>query len=203
MRGIPFKSLTKVLFILVGVAAGGLQMMAQTTIPFPLVGSTRRHCSNNLDGVDWTNPSYDDSAAPWFEGPGLLSNDSGNAAIAPMIQTVMVGPRVSVDGGPAQHSYYFRKKFTVAGPVVPSVLRFVGRIDDGIIIFLNGNPIYYLRITNDTPLVYASSDFATGYACGGDRIVVTMSSKLQPPDSWQARTLWQSSLCRRARTAVT
>jgi hypothetical protein len=85
-----------------------------------------------------------------------------------MIQTVMVGPRVSVDGGPVQHSYYFRKKFTVAGPVVPSVLRFAGRIDDGIIIFLNGNRVYHLRITNDTPLVYASSDLATGYACGGD-----------------------------------
>ena len=150
------------------IAATQWQAFAQPVPVIPLTGAVWRHSSNSLDGVDWTAPDYDDSAAPWFEGMSLLSNDTGNGTVAPLIGTFIVGPQVPVDGGPVQHAYYFRTRFNWNPPVMPSLLNVTSRVDDAAVFFLNGNEIFRLRVAPETAIQYDALDFATGLPCGGD-----------------------------------
>jgi hypothetical protein len=160
-------SIIRKLLLFVALMGAQWQVLAQPVPVVSLVGQIWRHASNNLDGVNWMAPDYDDSGAPWFEGPSLLSNDTGNGGINPLIRTPIAGPQSAVDGV-VQHAYYFRTRFNWNSAPVPSVLSCTGRVDDGAIFFLNGNEIFRLRVAADTAIQFAALDFATGLACGGD-----------------------------------
>ena len=58
--------------------------------------------ADNLDGVNWTAPSYDDSA--WPTGPGLLAFEN-NSLITPLIGTTLADPRVPPPGLGSGHAY--------------------------------------------------------------------------------------------------
>jgi hypothetical protein len=94
--------------------------------------------TTNLDGVNWTAPSYNDSA--WPSGPGLLAFEN-NSAITPLITTVLNDPRTSSAFVSSGHGYYFRA--TVYLPNDPANYTFNASayVDDGAVFYVNGTEI--------------------------------------------------------------
>jgi len=117
--------------------------------------------TNNLDGVNWTAATYNDSA--WeTTGPGLLWADNrGPNSNIPGLGTEL--PLAS-DGYPYP-TYYFRTRFSFTGSPAGAVLQLQDYIDDGAVFYLNGAEIYRLRMPS-TAIV--NSTLADGYPCGGD-----------------------------------
>jgi len=124
--------------------------------------------TNNLDGVNWTAPGYDDTN--WLgEGPALLHMEA-STLVAPK-NTVLppgVGQPISQ---PIPRTYYFRTHFEFAGET-PSGLIFSNYIDDGAVFYVNGAEVRRLRvpaaptaITNNTP---ANGSPCAGTAQAGD-----------------------------------
>src|SRR5687767_10153071 len=82
------KSLLTLLLLVVTVGAA----FGQTNVIFPRQGTVWKYNQTNdlftetAGGTGWTLLAYDDSGPSWQQGPALLSQDTGNAAIAPLIQ---------------------------------------------------------------------------------------------------------------------
>ncbi len=112
-----------------------------TTLHLPLLSfnDTWRFTTNNLDGVYWTDPEFDDSE--WLgEGPALLYIEDNGA----------VGPRstpLPASGDGPYTTYYFRTFFTVTNtPIEAYALVFTNFIDDGAVFYLNGLEIQRVRM---------------------------------------------------------
>jgi hypothetical protein len=95
-----------------------------------------------------------------------VKTTSGNPAsgVAPL------GTRITdynVGTGYPFTTYYFRARIH-ADTVAPGArLRLLARIDDGAVLYINGNEV--LRIRMDAfPAPILNGSFATGYGCGGD-----------------------------------
>ena len=123
--------------------------------------------ATNLDGVNWTAPSYDDSG--WEgPGPGLLWADTRATGPNPE-----VGPRgLQLPANPENFgfpfvTYYFRTHFNSPGASSGAKLRLSTQIDDGAVFYLNGAEIVRLRMPS-APEVISNSQIATGYPCEGD-----------------------------------
>jgi hypothetical protein len=120
--------------------------------------------TNNLDGVNWTAPGYDDSG--WTgSGPGLLWADKRgpNSALSPL------GINMPIDTGTQYPyvTYYFRTHFSYTGALPGASMVFTTYIDDGAVFYLNGVELYRLRMPA-APAVIANSTLASGYPCSGD-----------------------------------
>ncbi|HLH57311.1 MAG TPA: phosphodiester glycosidase family protein [Verrucomicrobiae bacterium] len=130
----------------------------------------------NLDGVNWTAPSYDDSS--WnASGPGLLWVDTRGSANAnipvPMVTQMPSDPST----GNPYPTYYFRTHFNFTNSSKGITLLATDYLDDGAVFYLNGTEIYRLRMPA-TPIAYAT--LASGYPCSnsvdyGDAVC---------PDNW-------------------
>ncbi|MBE7501584.1 MAG: phosphodiester glycosidase family protein [Verrucomicrobiales bacterium] len=115
--------------------------------------------TNNLDGVNWTAPEYND--ADWLgRGPGLLAVEDSPT----------VGPRNTVlppaFGTRIPRTYYFRTHFTLAGHPAGVSLTFSNYVDDAAVFYLNGVEVYRLRMPPH-PEVILNSTLADGFACAG------------------------------------
>lgn len=113
--------------------------------------------TNNLDGVNWTAPEYDD--ADWLgRGPGLLAVEDSPT----------VGPRNTVlppaFGTRIPRTYYFRTHFGLAGNPAGVSLTFSNYVDDAAVFYLNGVEVYRLRMP-PPPEVILNSTLADGFAC--------------------------------------
>jgi len=82
-------------------------------------------------GSDWVLPEYDD--ASWAQGPALLYVESSGLPAAKQTQLVL-----------GADTYYFRTQFQADGSTEISTLALQTIIDDGAIVYLNGNEV--LRI---------------------------------------------------------
>lgn len=103
-------------------------------------------------GTTWRDPAYDDSA--WPTGAGLLYVE-GSSLPAPKSTPLTLG----------KITYYFRKHFTFNGdPSATDTLDFATVIDDGAIIYLNGNEVLRFRITGDATYDTRADDPAVGNA---------------------------------------
>lgn len=126
-----------------------------------------RYRAGSLDGQSWTAAAYNDTdwAGP---GNGVLwvhpSRSSPASGVSP------VGSRITTynpANGFPYITYYFRTRFQ-AGPVLPGTrLRFVGRIDDGAVVYLNGKELHRLRM-DEFPASISFNSLATGFPCLGD-----------------------------------
>jgi hypothetical protein len=139
-----------------------------TTSIFDLT-NTWTYGTANLDGLNWTAPSYNDSG--WDgSGPGLLWIDirGPNTNITEPLMTQMPGdPNNSYSAGYPYTTYYFRTHFPFTNSLSGVSLLFTDYIDDGAVFYLNGVEIYRLRMpTAPTPIYNAT--LAAGYACSGD-----------------------------------
>jgi hypothetical protein len=104
-------------------------------VPF---GATWQYLDTGVDlGTDWTLPEFDDST--WASGPAELGYGDNDEATV-------------VDGGPVDNRHvttYFRHHFTVANPASITSLALKVRRDDGVIVYLNGQPILADNFTNE------------------------------------------------------
>ena len=91
--------------------------------------------SNNLDGVNWMLPNYNDSA--WQAGPGLLAFEN-LASIVPLINTTLLAPTAPPPGLGAGHAYYFRTKLVVTNDLTGFTVTAKMRLDDCGVIYING-----------------------------------------------------------------
>jgi hypothetical protein len=131
-------SVTAVLTVDLGVPGS-----PQTISVLAYTNVWRYNQSNNLDGVEWTASDYDDRG--WQSGPGLLACE-GNSAIAPLIKTPLLDPRVPPPGLEPGHAYYFRTTFNLPGDVIMSDATATFRCDDGAMIYLNGGALKPIRV---------------------------------------------------------
>jgi hypothetical protein len=119
------------------------------------------YTTNDLDGVNWTASSYDDSG--WEgSGPGLLwaDNRGPNSDISDM-NTAM--PLAANDY--PYITYYFRTHFNFTNSPVGVALQIQANVDDGALFYLNGTQIWNLRMP---PPPVLNSTLAIGYPCSGD-----------------------------------
>ena len=126
-----------------------------------------KYTTANLDGVNWTPPSYDDSA--WRgPGPALLWVDvrstGPNPAVDPKNTQMPSDPN---NNGFPYTTYYFRTHFTATNSALGTGLVFSGYIDDGAVFYLNGTEIYRLRI-DPSPTPISNNTLASGFPCSGD-----------------------------------
>jgi hypothetical protein len=89
--------------------------------------------SNDLTGVNWTATNYND--ATWPTGPGLLYVETA-ALPAPKSTALTIG----------RTTYYFRTRFNFSGNPAGVSLKFFTVLDDGAIIYLNGQEIHRIRM---------------------------------------------------------
>ncbi|MCX7872611.1 MAG: lamin tail domain-containing protein, partial [Verrucomicrobiae bacterium] len=96
----------------------------------------------DLTGSEWQNINYDDSS--WQSGAALLYVETASLP-APKNTPLTLG----------RITYYFRKKFVFNGNPNGVSLRIYAIIDDGAVIYLNGNPVYSIRMPA-TSLTYST-----------------------------------------------
>lgn len=127
------------------------------------------YCTANLDGINWTARTYDDSA--WDgSGPGALWIDSRgpNAAIPVALNTQMPSdPNNAYDPNYPFITYYFRTHFNFTNNPAGAALLLQCYIDDGAVFYLNGKEIYRVRMTA-APATISNASLATGNPCAGD-----------------------------------
>jgi len=129
-------------------------------------------------GRPWWDPNYDDSA--WRAGLAELGGGDGDVAAPNTIPE-----RTVIDTGPSTNRHraiYFRREFTVAAPgfaqLIVNVLR-----DDGVLVYLNGQPIFTNNMPNVWPITYdtlapaAAGDDGTVYVRGTAAAGVLLSGR--------------------------
>ena len=134
---------------------------ATRTLVFDVTNSWK-YTTNNLDGINWKIPSYDDSA--WLgPGPGLLHTEN-NAAVAP--KNTLLPPGIVPAGSPFPRTFYFRTRFSFSGNTSGLSLVFSNYVDDGAVFYLNGAEIYRLRM-QAAPTLITNLSPAAGTPCAG------------------------------------
>jgi hypothetical protein len=115
--------------------------------------------TNNLDGVNWTAPSYNDSN--WLgQGPGLLYVE--NASYVNPKNTALPPPY----GQAIPRTYYFRTHFSCTNNLTGGLLTLSNYVDDGAVFYLNGAELYRLRLPA-APTQILSSTLANATPCTG------------------------------------
>lgn len=134
-------------------------VLSQNTIEVFGLTNIWTYTTNNLDGVAWMLPGYEE--ADWLgQGPGLLCVEDAayvqpkNTALPPDY-----GQRIPT-------TYYFRTHFAFPGSAAGASLTFSNYVDDGAVFYLNGAEVYRLRLP-EAPEEILGSTLAIGYACVG------------------------------------
>jgi len=102
----------------------------------------------------WAQPGFDDSA--WASGQGTLAFEN-QGSIPETIRTTLADPKSL---SPVDRAYYFRKTFTFPGNPATATIRIRHVIDDGCVIWINGQRIHRYLMNNQAN--YAYSDFSAG-----------------------------------------
>ena len=84
-------------------------------------------------GADWAKTIYTAGTNSWKSGPGVFAFGSNPLPVD--VGTVLTEPDDSVV------SHYFQRKFTFSGDPARTALRLTTLIDDGAVVFLNGNEV--------------------------------------------------------------
>ena len=134
----------------------GVQGPPQVTRLFDYTNAWKYDQTENLDGINWTAGSFDDSG--WPQGRGLLAYEN-NAAITPLTNTWLASPQLAAGGVSAGHAYYFRTRFIITNDFTSYTLTY--RCDDGAVIYTNGNEALRIRMPLVGPITNLT--FATGY----------------------------------------
>jgi Phosphodiester glycosidase/Purple acid Phosphatase, N-terminal domain len=146
---------------------------ASTTHVFDLTQAWK-FSYDNLDGVPWTTPGYDDSS--WNPGGAALLwidvRATPDANVQPKTTQLPADPST----GYPYITYYFRTHFTLSHPTPDETLGVNAWIDDGAVFYLNGMQGYSLRM-NPSP---GNADTAAGYPCAGDAVVTCVDNFTLP-----------------------
>src|SRR5262249_46241451 len=121
----------------------GVPGTAQTNRLLSYNGLWKYDQTENLDGIAWSAPSYDDSL--WPQGAGLLAFEN-NSVITPLINTVLAAPNAPPTGLGSGHAYYFRTKVNVPAQLASASILATFRCDDGAVIYTNGSEALRIRM---------------------------------------------------------
>lgn len=135
--------------------------------------------TENLDGVTWSVPSFDDSA--WPTGPGLLAHED-DTDVVPLVRTTLNDPRDTVGEVNSGHAFYFRTVVEVTNDLSGYTLQARLRVDDGAVLYINGAEV--LRHRMRAAEVITNTSFATGTPATGDAVadeLVTIPGGLLRP----------------------
>ena len=108
--------------------------------------STWLYLDNGSDqGTAWITPSFVETG--WSSGAAILGYEQGNETT-----TLHYGP----DANNKYITYYFRKKFNVANPAAFTNLLLEVLRDDGVVVYLNGKPVFTNNMPANTPITYTT-----------------------------------------------
>lgn len=144
-----------------------------------------RFTAEDLDGVAWMAPDYDDSK--WSgPGPGLLWIDvranGPNPEVQPRETPLPANP---ANNGYPYITYYFRTRFPMPRPVAGGTLQFSAFVDDGAVVYLNGREVYRLNMV-EAPEPVRNEMLATGYSFAGDATAPVLFEVQDPDGQWLA-----------------
>jgi hypothetical protein len=130
---------------------------AATNLVFSFTNLWRYQQTSNLDGTDWKQPSYDDSA--WPAGRGLLALEDCDCLPQPILTPLTLFTN--------RLTHYFRTHFAFSGNPTEASLLLSNLVDNGAAFYLNGVEIQRVRmpagtITDSTPATESVGD-ATAY----------------------------------------
>lgn len=97
--------------------------------------------TDNLDAVNWKTPGY--NHAHWPSGPAVLADEECNCLPEPI--------RTPLADNSGRTTFYFRTTFPYTGPVSGVQLRLSTLVDDGAVIYLNGQEIFRIGMPEGTP----------------------------------------------------
>jgi hypothetical protein len=124
--------------------------------------------TNDLDGINWKAPAYNDSGTNWFgPGPGLLSVEN-NPAVSPRNTPLPPNNGVQINGVCVYLTYYFRTHFTFTNSTTGVSLVFSNFIDDGAVFYLNGVEIQRVRMPPPPAVITYTTTTGGLYPCTGD-----------------------------------
>lgn len=109
---------------------------------------------NAAPANDWNKGSYDDQS--WATGPAQLGYGEGDEA---SVLSFGSDPNNKIP------AYYFRQKFNVANPSDITALNIRTLVDDGAVVYLNGQEVWRINMPS-TPVVQFA-DYATTAAAEG------------------------------------
>jgi hypothetical protein len=136
------------------------------TVRVPIFGLTNswKYTTNNLDGVRWQAPSYDDSG--WLGPAPALFYIEDNSAVLPK-GTGLPPTGGTVTGAPGSPTYYFRTHFTFYDDPWETIFYLTNYIDDGAVFYLNGTEIARIRVPAAPSMISYRSLALTAPPCGG------------------------------------
>jgi hypothetical protein len=118
------------------------------------------YTTNDLDGVNWTAPNYDDS--DWTGSRAALLWTEADAGVPFLNTELPVNPTT----GFPYITYYFRTHFNYTNSLLGVSLEFTNYVDDGAVFYLNGAEIDRIRMPEAPTPIY-NSTLATNYPCEG------------------------------------
>src|SRR5688572_3770970 len=107
----------------------------------------------NNTGVDWKHTNYNDTA--WSSGFGVFAFEPDNPENYPINTTLN---RSNVPPTAQVITYYFRTHFNLPTNPASVILYCTNLLDDGVAAYLNGQPLYSIRV----PANPAYGTFASG-----------------------------------------
>ena len=142
------------------------------TIPFTLIpkGSVWNYLDDGSDqGTAWVQTSFNDAA--WPSGPAPLGYGDANGQLPSTINNF--GP----DPNNKYLTTYYRRHFAVTDAASVADLTVSVQRDDGVVLYLNGTPIYTNNMPTDTAIGYRTAALA---AVGGSDETAFYSQSVNP-----------------------
>jgi len=133
-----------------GVAECTVVSTSQTLLP--INATWRFQQTANLDGTQWQFPNFDDTA--WPSGPALLAVES----------STLPSPGKQTELSLGRSTYYFRTRFLLETNLPTARLQLTMVVDDGALVFLNGQPIWTNGLPNGAPSYSTSASRNVGNA---------------------------------------
>lgn len=113
---------------------------------------------DNLDGINWTSPAYDDSVLNWSNSsPAIFYHSTTPQNITGGPLNTLVALTNNSTAGLSIPTYYFRAHFNYSGGLSGIELSLQTVIDDGAAFYLNGHEIFRLGMPNG-PIHYSTLD---------------------------------------------
>ncbi|HOP97341.1 MAG TPA: lamin tail domain-containing protein [Verrucomicrobiota bacterium] len=164
-----------------------VQQSLVNPVLFP-AGAEWKYRDNGIEQPpDWKQPWFPD--ADWPSGPGRFGFNNGNTGFGTLLS---YGP----NPGNRYRTYYFRKTFVVPTLVGMTGVRLEVQRDDGVAVYLNGNPVYrnnlppgelsYSQLaTNatDNGATWLSADLPVGVLSNGINVIAAEVHQSSPSSS--------------------
>ena len=173
-----------------GLGAGTTISNFTTTLPLIRLSDSWRYEASGTNLLTaWRANGYNDSS--WSNGQGLLAFETPGVYAEP-IRTVL--PMTNVYNTLQITSYYFRTHFSVTTDLTGFTLSGTANIDDGAVVYINGNEVWRVRITANpvlaTSTAQLTSDGTTetftlpaSAVVQGDNVMAVEVHQAPPPSS--------------------